>query len=540
MTLRCDTWKRFSLPKIVRTKDKSAANASPSNASDEFHGTPSFSTSSPVLRKSFSETDSVSRFGSLIFSDYSCRSPSAVNTEAFRIFVATWNVGGNTPHMGLNLNDFLPADDHSDIYVLGFQEIVPLNAGNVLVIEDNEPAAKWLSLIDEALNGSTDSETDTDSHTPSPYTTSISSQASGMKTPISRDSKMHSGTLFFQKPLLKSISKTYRTEQGRRLRACNCPSKVTRKYYRESCFRCQHAHISDDDSTDEEEDDEPSSSSVAGLPTTLTSNQQRYSLIASKQMVGIFVTVWVRRELVQHLGHLRLSCVGRGIMGYLGNKGCISVSMSLHQTSFCFVCSHLASGEKEGDELRRNSDVSEILKHTQFKKVCRRSGRRIPEKILEHDRIIWLGDLNYRIALSYTETKKLLEENDWDSLFEKDQLKIEREAGRVFKGWKEGKIYFAPTYKYSNNSDTYAGEIVTSKKKRRTPAWCDRILWHGDGIVQLSYIRGESKFSDHRPVCAAFIVEVGVSDDRLKKQGLSTPNMKVGAEERLSSRASYF
>lgn len=37
-----------------------------------------------------------------------------------RIFVATWNVGGNTPHMGLNLNDFLPADDHSDIYVLGY------------------------------------------------------------------------------------------------------------------------------------------------------------------------------------------------------------------------------------------------------------------------------------------------------------------------------------------------------------------------------------------------------------------------------------
>ncbi|URD81636.1 IPPc [Musa troglodytarum] len=263
----------FSLPKIVRTKEKSAANASPSNTSDGFHGSSSFIASSPVLRKSFS--DSVSRFGSLIFSDYSCRSPSAVNTEAFRIFVATWNVGGNTPHMGLNLNDFLPADDHSDIYVLGFQEIVPLNAGNVLVLEDNEPAAKWLSLIDEALNGSTDSETDTDSQTPSPFTTSISSQASGMKTPVSRDSKMHSGPLFFQKPLLKSISKTYRTEQGRRLRACNCPSKVTRKYYRESCFRCQHAHISDDDSTDEEEDDEPSISSVAGLPTTPSSNQQR-------------------------------------------------------------------------------------------------------------------------------------------------------------------------------------------------------------------------------------------------------------------------
>lgn len=51
------------------------------------------------------------------------------------------------------------------------------------------------------------------------------------------------------------------------------------------------------------------------------------------------------------------------------------------------------------------------------------------------------------------------------------QLKIERDAGRVFKGWNEGKIYFAPTYKYSFNSDAYAGETATSEKKRRTPAW---------------------------------------------------------------------
>lgn len=65
-------------------------------------------------------------------------------------------------------------------------------------------------------------------------------------------------------------------------------------------------------------------------------------------------------------------------------QGCISVSMSFHQTSFCFICSHLASGEKEGDELRRNSDVIEILKNTQFPKRCRIPISRIPTKILEH------------------------------------------------------------------------------------------------------------------------------------------------------------
>lgn len=66
-------------------------------------------------------------------------------------------------------------------------------------------------------------------------------------------------------------------------------------------------------------------------------------------------------------------------------QGCISVSMSFYQTSFCFVVSHLASGEKEGDELRRNSDVIEILKSTQFPKICKIPFSRVPEKILEHE-----------------------------------------------------------------------------------------------------------------------------------------------------------
>ncbi|VVA40699.1 PREDICTED: type [Prunus dulcis] len=345
--------------------------------------------------------------------------PAGQYVQSFRVFVATWNVGGKSPHNGLNLDDFLHVNNESDIYVLGFQEIVPLNAGNVLVLEDNEPAAKWLTLINQSLNKSLDG-----------------------------------------------------------------------------------------------------------------SSRSKYSLITSKQMVGIFVTIWARKEHIQYVSHLRISCISRGIMGCLGNKGCISVSFLFHQTSFCFVCSHLASGEKEGDELRRNSDVLEILKNTQFPKICKTTHSRMPDKIIGHDMVIWLGDLNYRIALSYSETRKLLENNDWDALLNKDQLKIEREAERVFKGWKEGKIYFAPTYKYFYNSDTYFGEIKTSKKKRRTPAWCDRILWHGSGIKQLSYIRGESQFSDHRPVCGTFVVDVVVNQNELKK-GSPSSNMKIEIEELL-------
>ncbi|KAF7038296.1 hypothetical protein CFC21_048496 [Triticum aestivum] len=521
-------------PKLFGAKEKKSAKRtdSPScNAAHELGPSPSKTVSASPLR-------TLSGVKSIRLSHFLAQ-PSSINrtTEPVRIFVSTWNVGGKAPTAELNMDDFVPPDDRSDIYVLGFQEIVPLNAGNVLVIEDNEPAARWLVLINQALNRPADNDTNVFQHPTSPSVDSTSSRASSsLDTSFSELTKTASGSTIFQKSSLKAIRKPFMPMQRKRLKACNCPAEMIKSSYRDACFRRPKKHAGETDSSGEEEKENTRDScgsvlsEVTSAPTAR--DQLKYNLIVCKQMVGIFVTVWVKKELVQHIGHLRTSCIGRGILGCLGNKGCISVSMTVHQTSFCFICSHLASGQKEGDEFRRNSDVLEIQRLTLFSRLCRRTGRRIPEKILEHDKVIWFGDLNYRIALSYEDTKRLLTENNWDALFEKDQLKIERDAGRVFKGWNEGKIYFAPTYKYSSNSDAYAGETATSNKKRRTPAWCDRILWRGDGTSQLSYYRGESRFSDHRPVCGTFIVEVEALNRKTRRRS-SNADMKIGAEELL-------
>ncbi|XP_042515731.1 type I inositol polyphosphate 5-phosphatase 5-like [Macadamia integrifolia] len=472
------------------------------------------------MKKSFSERDGPTmRIESLNLSNFDRRmSPSEV--QQFRIFVATWNVGGKTPHNDLNLEDFLRMEGSSDIYVLGFQEVVPLNAGNVLVSEDNEPAARWLALINQALNR------------PPDVSKSYSSDSNHGST-HTKDSKSSQGNLSFQKASLKVMSKKLRGDSSSSLKSCSCPPSQERRrptdmsddiLQRVGTLQIRHKNSTED--------------LFSAADELLSPSLMKYRLIASKQMVGIFLSVWARKELVEYIGHLRLTCVGRGIMGRLGNKGCIAISMTLHETSFCFICSHLASGEKEGDELRRNADVSEIFKSTQFPIICK--NKRIPERILDHDRVIWLGDLNYRMALSYDETRVLLEDNDWDALLEKDQLNIEREAGRVFSGWNEGRILFAPTYKYSHNSDCYAGETVKSKKKRRTPAWCDRILWYGKGIEQLSYFRGESRFSDHRPVCAVFGAEVERRQKTRFRKGLSIVGTRMEYHDCIPQRHSFY
>ncbi|KAH8513949.1 hypothetical protein H0E87_006984, partial [Populus deltoides] len=267
----------------------------------------------------------------------------------------------------------------------------------------------------------------------------------------------------------------------------------------------------------------------------------KYVRIVSKQMVGIYVSIWVRKRLRRHINNLEVSPVGVGLMGYMGNKGSVSVSMSVFQSRLCFVSSHLTSGQKDGAEQRRNADVCEIIRRTRFSSILDTSqAQTIPSHEYKQRAILapfpmlfqifWFGDLNYRLNMLDTEVRKLVAMKQWDELINSDQLSKELCGGRVFEGWKEGAINFPPTYKYEINSDTYVGENPKEGEKKRSPAWCDRILWLGKGIKQLSYKRSELRLSDHRPVSAMFLVEVEVLDHRKLKKALNVNSAAVHPE----------
>ncbi|KAL6865455.1 hypothetical protein ACP4OV_016606 [Aristida adscensionis] len=439
----------------------------------------------------------IPRYGSPAPAGSSWRPP-----KDLRMFVGTWNVGGRAPHGGLDLSEWLidgPDSSPAHIYVLGFQEIVPLNAGNVLGAEDKRPAYKWIDLIRRALNPSSSNRSQS---FPSNYRRATEASPE-----------------FLQKGRM-SFSDLLATED-------------------------RLSMVSEPDDESELSTSNPESSSEEDASDFGVHGRGRhgYRLAASKQMVGIFLCVWVRADLMPRVTSLKVSCVGRGIMGYMGNKGSISVSLTLQgSATMCFVCTHLASGEKDGDEVRRNSDVAEILKRTRFTQQPRFATRPAaaalsPETILEHDKVIWLGDLNYRLAGSGGgDTQELLERSDWQALLERDQLRMEQRAGRVFAGWEEGRIGFPPTYKYIAESDAYAMSLTSpgSREKKRTPAWCDRILWRGEGMEQQWYVRGESRFSDHRPVSSLFAVRLDAAGDGGKQA--RQPTTCAAAAARGSSR----
>ncbi|KAJ1433098.1 Endonuclease/exonuclease/phosphatase [Sesbania bispinosa] len=308
----------------------------------------------------------------------------------YRIFVATWNVAGKSPPSYLSLEDWLHTSPPADIYVLGFQEIVPLNAGNVLGTEDNGPARKWLALIRRTLNSLPG--TSGGCHTPSPLPAPIVELDADFE-----GSMRQKATSFFHRRSFQALSRSMRMDNDmsmpqpsldRRLSVCDRMIFGHRMSDYDSNYRWGS---SDDENVtgDSPITTQYSPMSYGGCFSMEDNDRQtghsRYCLVASKQMVGIFLTVWVKSDIRDYVHNMKVSCVGRGLMGYLGNKGSISISMSLHQTSFCFVCSHLTSGQKDGDELRRNSDVMEILRKTRFPQVHDMGDENSPQTILEHD-----------------------------------------------------------------------------------------------------------------------------------------------------------
>ena len=97
--------------------------------------------------------------------------------------------------------------------------------------------------------------------------------------------------------------------------------------------------------------------------------------------------------------------------GMAGNKGAVAIRMDYANTRICLVTAHLAAGFANYEE--RNRDFWTINNGLRFQRN---------RTIEDHDTAIWLGDFNYRIGLSDERVRRLIRENDLETLYQNDQV----------------------------------------------------------------------------------------------------------------------
>jgi len=266
-----------------------------------------------------------------------------------------------------------------------FQEVVPLNAGNVLGAEDNTPIQKWEAIIRRSLNKSSEPDSKHKSYSAPPSPVLRTSSAADLladtidvDNPIPIDMMIEElvGTVEHDEVKQQEVKSIIEIENNLQLRRIygididwpersldaipqivDSNSKLRRVLsssarigfnrtestlkYTVGLKRSHHSSgnlgllweeqqvipevvdsVSDllsaegDDAFIEmvntEDDNELGTMKSCGNP--------RYVRIVSKQMVGIYVSVWVQRRLRRHINNLKVSPVGVGLMGYMGNK----------------------------------------------------------------------------------------------------------------------------------------------------------------------------------------------------------------------------
>ncbi|NXK19136.1 PI5PA phosphatase, partial [Arenaria interpres] len=245
-----------------------------------------------------------------------------------------------------------------------------------------------------------------------------------------------------------------------------------------------------------------------------------FVLVSTVRMQGVILLVFAKYYHLPFLQDIQTDCTRTGLGGYWGNKGGVSVRLSIFGHMVCFLNCHLPAHLEKTEQ--RKEDFATILHMQQFEGHAA-SG------ILDHDLVFWVGDLNFRIeSLDIRFVKYAIDSNILSQLWEKDQLNIAKSTWSVLSGFQEGPLNFPPTFKFDVGTNKY-----DSSAKKRKPAWTDRILWKikspnvglGAGghrpsrgvlsVSQLCYCSHmEYTVSDHKPVAAIFAVQFASKADK--------------------------
>ncbi|KAL0667138.1 hypothetical protein Bca4012_029842 [Brassica carinata] len=231
-----------------------------------------------------------------------------------------------------------------------------------------------------------------------------------------------------------------------------------------------------------------------------------FERMGSRQLAGLLISLWVRKDIRTHVGDLDVAAVPCGFGRAIGNKGGVGLRIRVYDRIMCFVNCHLAAHLEA--VTRRNADFNHIYRSMNTNIITEEE----KSDLAAADFVAFFGDFNYR---------------------EKDQLRAEMSEGKVFQGMREALITFPPTYKFEKNKPGLGG--YDSGEKKRIPAWCDRVIFRDNQSTPFSECNLQCPVvsctvmyeacmdvteSDHKPVRCKLHANIAHTDKSVRRQEL--------------------
>lgn len=495
---------------------------------------------------------------------------SCLSREDFNLICLTFNVNARIEEeFDTLLSQVLKSNAETlpDIFVIGLQEVIPLNAQNVIganiFSESEETIDRWLWLILTALSR-IEAQYDAEQGTVNPYELLI---------------KEHMVGLWICVIVSKSIRPAIRCVQK-----ASCPRGVGGMFGNKgaTCVRFDihdssicliNAHFAAHRGHVKQRNQDFHAilhREMFSDPLLASSHSMHSAGESTSEMQALQQSLSSLRKKIEHYTSEECQATsaheGRDSL-VLRRESSTSISSSSHlpqdnQERFSSLVEEdgatsrttIGRSDGYGDSALSPSEQSPPISNVPSSAASSLLANPLQSAIIEdecklspddHDIIIWLGDLNYRIdsAIPDEYVFELIESARLDELAELDQLNIEKDRGEVFEGFHEGLLNFPPTYKYIRTTDEYDRR---PEKKVRCPSWCDRVLWRttasqeqerlafadpndqfisrvrsagssiscGPGlplpcenIGLMCYSRGNSSISDHKPVYASLNVK---------------------------------
>ncbi|OBZ72330.1 inositol polyphosphate 5-phosphatase [Grifola frondosa] len=169
-----------------------------------------------------------------------------------------------------------------------------------------------------------------------------------------------------------------------------------------------------------------------------------YELLSKERMMGLYLAVYIHRDVKHLVKGTSKSAVTAGLIGgRVGNKGGVGVSLNINGTTFLFINAHLA-----GRMHHRIADLTKIkaeLAVDDF--LAANDPRLMAEDITDRfDFTFVFGDLNFRLDITRLHADWLISRKEYGQALAFDQLRRAMQSGEAFAGFNEAPINFPPTF----------------------------------------------------------------------------------------------